>query len=34
MTRNAIIARILDPRNANLGNVGVAMVAAAKQVSK
>jgi hypothetical protein len=34
MTRDQIIAHLLDPRKGNLGNVGIAAVAAAKKVSK
>jgi hypothetical protein len=30
MTRKTLIAKILDPRAANLGNVGVALVKAAR----
>ncbi len=31
MTKDQIIAHLLDPRKGNLGTVGVAMVAAAKR---
>lgn len=35
MTRKEIVAKVLDPRVTNIGNVGVALVAAArKEASK
>lgn len=33
MTRAQIIAQVLDPRKNNLGNVGVALVKAARKAS-
>lgn len=33
MTKKAIIAEVMDPSKTNLGNVGVALVAAARKSS-